>query len=44
VWRPGTTGALVEASAGRALRHQREKGAVRNSRQEGRAMLWELAG
>ena len=44
MWRPGTTVAAMEASAPRALPHQREKGAVRNSRQEGRAMLWELAG
>ena len=40
----GAVRAAVEASASRALRHQREKGAVRNPAKAGRAVLWELAG
>ena len=39
----GAVRAAVEGSAGRALRHQRDKGAVRNPRKEGRAALWETA-
>lgn len=40
----GAVRAAVEGSAGRALRHQRDKGAVRNPRKAGRSALWELAG
>ena len=39
----GAVRAAVEGSAGRALRHQRDKGAVRNPRKAGRSVLWELA-
>ena len=39
----GAVRAAVEGSAGRALRHQREKGAVRNPAKAGRSVLWELA-
>ncbi len=39
----GAVRAAVEGSAGRALRHQREKGAVRNPAKQGRAVRWELA-
>ena len=39
----GAVPAAVEGSAGRALRHQREKGMVRNPCKERRAVLWELA-
>ena len=39
----GAVRAAVEGSAGRALRHQRDKGAVRNPAKVGRAVLWELA-
>ena len=38
----GAVLAAVEGSAGRALRHQRSLGTVRNPRKEGRAALWEL--
>lgn len=38
----GAVRAAVEGSAGRALRHQRRKGAVRNPTKAGRAVLWEL--
>ena len=34
----------MEGSVGRALRHQRDKGAVGNPRKSGRSVLWELAG
>jgi hypothetical protein len=40
----GAVRAAVEGSAGRALRHQRDKGAVRNPAKQGRAVLWELVG
>ena len=40
----GAVRAVVEGSAGRALRHQREKGGVRSPAKAGRAVLWELAG
>ena len=40
----GAVRKAVEGSASRALRHQREKGAVRNPAKAGRAVLWELAG
>ena len=33
----------VPAPPERALRHQREKGAVRNPAKAGRSVLWELA-
>ncbi len=36
--------AAVEGSAGRALRHQRDKGAARSPAKAGRSALWELAG
>ena len=39
----GAVRAAVEGSAGRALRHQRDKGAVRNPAKRGRSALWELA-
>ena len=39
----GAVRAAVEGSAGRALRHQRDKGAVRNVSKQGRSALWELA-
>jgi hypothetical protein len=39
----GAVRAAVEGSAGRALRHQRDKGAVRNPAKAGRSVLWELA-
>jgi hypothetical protein len=38
----GAVRAAVEGSAGRALRHQRDKGAVRNPAKAGRSVLWEL--
>ncbi len=38
----GAVRAAVEGSAGRALRHQREKGAVRNPAKQGRSVLWKL--
>ena len=40
----GAVLAAIEGSAGRALRHQRSLGTVRNPRKEGRLALWELAG
>jgi len=40
----GAVRAAVEGSTGRALRHQRDKGAVRNPAKQGRAVLWEVAG
>lgn len=40
----GAVRSAVEGSAGRALRHQRTAGTVRNPRKEGRLALWELAG
>ena len=40
----GAVRAAVEGSAGRALRHQRAAGTVRNPRKEGRAVLRELTG
>jgi hypothetical protein len=33
-----------EGSTGRAPRHQRDKGAVRNPAKAGRAAFWEVAG
>ena len=39
----GAVLAAIEGSAGRALRHQRTLGTVRNPRKEGRLALWELA-
>ena len=36
--------AAVEGSAGRALRHRRDKGMVWNPAKAGRSVLWELAG
>ncbi len=38
----GAVRAAVEGSVGRALRHQRDKGAVRNAAKRGRTVLWEL--
>lgn len=40
----GAVRAAVEGSAGRALRHLRDKGTVRNPAKAGRSVLWELAG
>ncbi len=40
----GAVRAAVEGSAGRALRHQRAAGAVRNPAKQGRSALWEVAG
>ena len=40
----GAVRAAVEAGAGRALRHQRTAGLVRNPPKQGRSVLWELAG
>ena len=40
----GAVRAAVEGSAGRALRHERDKGALRNPRKAGRSVLWEIAG
>ena len=40
----GAVLAAIESSAGRALRHQRSLGTVRNPRKEGRLALWELVG
>ena len=39
----GAVRAAVEGSAGRALRHQRAAGTVRNPPKQGRSVLWELA-
>ena len=39
----GAARAALEGSAGRALRHQRDKGAARNPAKVGRAVLWGLA-
>ena len=39
----GAVQAAIEGSAGRALRHQRSLGTVRNPRKEGRLALWGLA-
>jgi len=39
----GALWAAVEGAAGRALRHQRDKGAVRNPAAQGRAVLWKIA-
>jgi hypothetical protein len=39
----GTVRSAVEASVGRTLRHQREKGTVRNPAKAGRMVLWEIA-
>ena len=39
----GAVLAAIEGSAGRALRHQRSLGTVRNPRKAGRAVLWEVA-
>jgi hypothetical protein len=39
----GAVLAAIESSAGRALRHQRSAGTVRNPRKEGRLASWELA-
>ena len=38
----GAVRAAVEGSAGRALRHQRNAGAVRNPAKAGRSVLWAL--
>ena len=38
----GAVLAAIEGSAGRALRHQRSLGTVRNPRKEGRLALWAL--
>ena len=38
----GAVLAAIEGSAGRALRHQRSLGTVRNPRKEGRLALWEV--
>ncbi len=40
----GAVRAAIEGSAGRALRHQRGAGTVRNPAKAGRSVLWELAG
>lgn len=40
----GAVRAAVEGGAGRALRHQRDRDAVRNPTKAGRAVLWELVG
>lgn len=40
----GAVLAAIEGSAGRALRHQRSLGTVRNPRKENRLALWKLAG
>ena len=40
----GAVRSAIEASAGRALRHQRKAGTVRNPEKVGRAVLWGLAG
>jgi hypothetical protein len=39
----GAVRAAVEGSAGRALRHQRGKGGVRNPAKAGRSVLWGLS-
>jgi hypothetical protein len=39
----GAVLAAIKGGAGRALRHQRTLGTVRNPRKEGRLALWELA-
>ncbi len=39
----GAVRAAVDGSAGRALRHQRDKGAVGNPAEAGRSVLWTLA-
>ena len=40
----GAVLAAIEGSVGRALRHQRAAGAVRNPGKAGRVVLWEVAG
>ena len=40
----GAVLAAIEGSAGRALRHRRTLGTIRNPRKEGRLALRELAG
>ena len=40
----GAVRAAVEGSAGRALRHQRVAGTVKNPAKQGRSTFWELAG
>ena len=40
----GALQASIGSSAGRALRHQRTLGTVRNPRKEERLALWELSG
>ena len=39
----GAVRAAIEGSAGRALKHQRSLGTVRNLRKKRRSALWELA-